>query len=238
MTPRQLTFSVPGATGTDTARLLREAPAVVQPRQRLAQNGPGALSLTELLQIALDCSNDPLLPLRLLNRWKSLSALEHASAHEMQRIQGMTPARVARLQAALELARRAQIAEQERSVVHSPADAAALLMPEMSGLDREQMRVILLSTKNDVLGIHLVYQGSVHTTVVRAAEVFAEAVRANVPAIVIAHNHPSGSPDPSPEDIAVTRSLVEAGKTLEIELLDHLVIGANRFVSIKERVGF
>ncbi len=237
--PRQLTFGVPSASGTDAARLLRETPVAEQPRTRMEELGPAALSLTELFQVALDCPNDPLLPLRLLNRWDSLLALEHASAREMRRIQGMTPARVARLQAMLELARRAQATQPQRTRIHRAADLAALLMPEMSGLDHEQMRVVLLSTKNDVLGVHLIYQGSVHTTVIRAAEIFAEAVRANAPSIAIAHNHPSSDPSPSPEDLRTNKSLVEAGKTLDIELLDHLVIGANRFFSFKEHgVGF
>ncbi len=229
--------------GYDTAstlRLLRETPVTEQPRARLDQSGPAALSIAELLQIALDGKSDPLLPLRLLERWDSLAALEHASARELRRIQGMTPLRVARLQAALELARRAQTTQTKRPRINHPADIAALLMPEMSGLDREQMRVVLLSTQNDVMGVHLVYQGSVHSTVCRGAEIFAEAVRANAPAIVVVHNHPSGaSADPSPEDLSATKSMVEAGKILDIELVDHLVISANKFVSLKERgVGF
>ena len=189
----QLTFGVSPVASNDAKRLLREAPAAVQPRERMAQDGPGALSLTELLQLALDSQADPLLPLRLLERWDSLLALEHASPRELAHIQGMTPVRVARLQAMLELARRARLSQPTRPRINRAADIAALLMPEMSGLDHEQMRVVLLSTKNDVLGIHLVYQGSVHTTVIRTAEVFADAVRANAPAIVVAHNHPSGS---------------------------------------------
>jgi DNA repair protein RadC len=100
--------------------------------------------------------------------------------------------------------------------------------------------VILLNTKNSVLGITTVYQGSVHTTVVRVSELFREAVRHNCTAIIVAHNHPSGDPTPSPEDIAVTREIVQAGKLLDIDTLDNLVIGdANRWVSLKERgVGF
>jgi len=224
-----------------TLQLLRETPITEQPLARLEKLGPAALSLAELLQIVLDGKSDPLLPLRLLNRWDSLVALGHASPHELRQIPGMTPLRVARLQAVLELARRVQTTEPSRPRINTPADVAALLMPEMSGLDHEQMRVVLLSTKNEVKGIHLVYQGSIHTTVIRVAELFTEAIRANVPSIVVAHNHPSADPTPSTEDVAVTREIVKAGQLLDIEVLDHLVIGGSpaRFTSLKERgLGF
>ena len=219
----------------DTAaeKLLREAPPAEQPLERLEKLGPVALSITELLQIALDCRNDPLLPLRLLERWKSLSELTHASPHDLRRVEGMTRGRVARLRAALELARRAQVPD-EKPHADSPQAVAALLMPEMSGLDREEFRVVLLNNQNRVVGIHRVYQGSVHTTVLRTAEVFAEAVRANVPSIIIAHNHPA-SGDVSPEDIATTKELAEAAKLLDIELLDHIVIRQGSFISLKQR---
>ncbi len=113
-------------------------------------------------------------------------------------------------------------------------------MAEMSFLEQEHLRVVLLNTKNQVLGISQVYIGNVNTSVVRAAEVFRPAVRQNCPSIIVVHNHPSGDPTPSPDDAAVTRQLVEAGKLLDIEMLDHIVIGSgNRFVSLKERgLGF
>ncbi len=110
----------------------------------------------------------------------------------------------------------------------------------MSFLEQEHLRVMLLNTKNQVLGISQVYIGNVNTSVVRAAEVFRPAIRQNCPSIIVVHNHPSGDPTPSPEDVAVTQQLVEAGKLLDIEMLDHIVIGSgNRFVSLKERgLGF
>ncbi len=115
-----------------------------------------------------------------------------------------------------------------------------VLMAEMSFLEQEHLRVMLLNTKNQVLGISQVYIGNVNTSVVRAAEVFRPAIRQNCPSIIVVHNHPSGDPTPSPEDVAVTQQLVEAGKLLDIEMLDHIVIGSgNRFVSREERgLGF
>lgn len=223
----------------DSLRLLRETPDTEQPRARLAKLGASVLSLTELLHIALEADRDPLLPFRLFEHWDSLAALEHASASELRRIPGMTPARVARLQVIFELARRMQVPSDERPVITQSKDVANLLMPEMGHLEREQMRVVLLNTKNRVIGTHLVYQGSVHTVVIRVSELFREAVRQNATAIIVAHNHPSGDPSPSPEDVAVTREVAQAGKLLDIGVLDHLVIGNRQFVSLKERgLGF
>lgn len=123
--------------------------------------------------------------------------------------------------------------------IRSPRDAAALLMVEMGHLDQEEMRTMMLSTKNHVMGIITVYKGSLNTSVVRVGEIYKEALRRNAASVIIAHNHPSGEPDPSPEDVLVTRKIVEAGKLLDVECLDHLVIGQGRYVSMRERgLGF
>ena len=148
---------------------------------------------------------------------------------------------LARLRAALELGRR-MLTEplQERPLVRSPADVAELLIPEMAGLEQEQMRVVLLNTKNRIMGMPLVYQGSLHTTVIRVGELFRDAVRQNAAAMIVAHNHPSGDATPS-TDVAVTQEIVKSGKLLDIDVLDHLVIGGApaRFTSLKERgLGF
>ena len=119
--------------------------------------------------------------------------------------------------------------------INCPDDVRRLLGPEMAPLAQEQLRVLLLNTKNQVLGQRVVYQGNVSSAIVRAAEVFRPAVIEAVPGIIVSHNHPSQDPTPSPEDAALTRELVQAGKLLDIELLDHVVIGGERFVSLKER---
>ncbi len=119
--------------------------------------------------------------------------------------------------------------------INCPEDVRRLLGPEMSGLAQEQLRVLLLNTKNQVLGQRVVYQGNVNSSMIRPAEVLRPAVIEAVPSIIISHNHPSQDPTPSPEDAAITRELAQAGKLLGIELLDHVVIGGDRFVSLKER---
>ena len=119
--------------------------------------------------------------------------------------------------------------------MRSPADGANLLLPDMRFLDQEELRVILLNTRNGVLGIPTIYRGSLNTSVVRIGEIFRPAIEAPAAAIIIAHNHPSGVCDPSPEDVRVTRECVQAGKLLGIDVLDHLIIGDGRFASLKER---
>jgi DNA repair protein RadC len=150
---------------------------------------------------------------------------------------GLGMAKTAQLKAALEIGRRLSLSQlDEKYQIKSPADAANLVMMEMTFLDHEQMRILVLDTKNRVVENISRYQGTVNSSVLRAAEVYRPAVIRNCPAIIICHNHPSGDPTPSPEDIAVTQQLVAAGQQLDIELVDHLVIGNQRFVSLKERL--
>jgi DNA repair protein RadC len=128
---------------------------------------------------------------------------------------------------------------QERPTIHSPRDAYDYLLPFLANLPREEFWVVVLDTRNRIRQLVKLYSGTVNQSNVRVAEVFRQAIIENAPAIIIAHNHPSGDPTPSPEDVALTRAVVEAGRLLDVEVLDHLVIGCGRFVSLKERsLGF
>jgi DNA repair protein RadC len=151
-----------------------------------------------------------------------------------------TPRRAASLKAALEVGRRLLVAGYEgRFQVKSPADVAQLFMVEMMALDQEELWVACLDTKNRLVKVAKVYRGSVNTAMIRVGEVFKEALRLNAASIVVAHNHPSADATPSPEDILVTRQIVEAGKLLDCEVLDHLILAGNRYVSMRERgLGF
>lgn len=120
-------------------------------------------------------------------------------------------------------------------VVSCPEDVRLLLQPEMAALAQEQMRVLLLNTKNQVVGQRVIYQGNISSLTIRTSEVFRPAVMEAVPSVIVAHNHPSSDPEPSPEDAAVTRELAAAGRLLDIALLDHVVIGRQGVVSLKER---
>ena len=153
---------------------------------------------------------------------------------ELARLRGLGDAKSVRVKAALELGRRlAALSPEERPPVGSPEDVANLLQIEMAALEQEQLRVVLLDTKHRILGTRTVYQGSVNQAQVRVAEVFRDAVRQQATAIVAVHNHPSGDPTPSAADVALTVEIVAAGHLLDIELLDHLIIGQGRWLSLK-----
>ena len=126
-------------------------------------------------------------------------------------------------------------ADDDRLSIGSPRDVHLLLGSEMSILAQEQLRVLLLDIQNNVIGQRVVYQGNVSSSMVRAAEVFRPAIIEAVPGVIVVHNHPSGDPDPSPNDVMITRKLRQAAELLDIELIDHIVIGAGRFASLKER---
>ena len=123
----------------------------------------------------------------------------------------------------------------EMPTINCPQDVQSLLGPEMKDLAQEQLRVLLLNTRNQVMAQRIVYQGNVNSSVVRPAEVLRAAVIDNAPSIIVSHNHPSGDPTPSPEDVAITRDLSASAKLLGIDLLDHIVIGGSKFVSLKEK---
>lgn len=223
---------------------IKELPISERPRERLLNYGAGALSTAELIAIILRTGtrdeNVVRVGQRLLANFDNLAGLARASASELMSEKGLGPAKVTQLKAALELGRRMLIeSPEERPQIRSPADAANLVLTEMGLLEQEQLRVMLLDTKNRVLNTPTVYVGSLNTSLIRVGELFREAIRCNCASLIVLHNHPSGDPTPSPEDVAVTRQIVEAGKLLDIEVLDHLIIGRQRFVSLKERgLGF
>jgi len=223
---------------------VKEWPESEQPREKLMALGAEQLSNQELLAILLrvGVQGQDVVSLanKLLVDFGGTAGLYRATWQDLAEVRGMGNAKAVSIRAALELGRRAmQAEERDRLQVRSPADVAALLQIEMGMLEQEHLRVVLLNTKNHVMGIREVYRGSVNSSQVRTAEVFRDAIKENCPSIVVAHNHPSGDPTPSPEDVRVTRDLVAAGKLLDIEVLDHLVIGRNRYVSLRQKkLGF
>lgn len=226
------------------APMIRDMAAGERPRERLVQVGPTAVSTAELLAILLRTGvpgeNVVRLAERLLIQFKDLPGLARASIPELMTVHGVGEAKAVEIKAALEIGRRLLAsAPQEKPRVSSPADAANLLMSEMMFLEKEHLKLVLLDTRNNVLGTPTIYVGSLNTSVIRVAELFRAAIRENAAAFIVAHNHPSGDPSPSPEDIRVTRQLAQAGKLLDIEVLDHVIIGHQRYVSLKERgLGF
>jgi DNA repair protein RadC len=224
----------------ETRVTIRELPTTEQPQERLRRYGPATLSSAELLVILLGLP-DLGQAEALLAHYAGLNGLAKAPLTELTgRYRGIGLHKAHQLKVALELGRRCVVAPPtERLCIKSPADAAHLLLADMSALEQEELRTIIVDSKNQVLKIHTVYVGSLNTAVVRIAEVFREAIRLNAAALIVAHNHPSGDVSPSPEDVHVTRQLVEAGKLLGVDVLDHLVLGNQCWLSLKERgLGF
>ena len=231
-------FELPAPTHRCLAELPLSAwPIGERPVERLISCGTAALSDAELLAVLFSGDRQPAaLAQRLIAAFGGWPGLQRASLEELQTIPGLGRARAAQVKAVLEITRRVLLAQPgERLQIKSPADAAQLLMVEMSALDQEELRVVLLDTKNRVQKVHTVYRGSLNSSMVRVAEVYKEAIRHNSAAIIVAHQHPSGDPTPSPEDVLVTKEIIAAGKLLDIDCLDHLVLGHGRFVSLRER---
>jgi len=219
---------------------INEMPAAERPRERLKKSGPASLSNSELLAIILRTGtrseNVIGLANRLLSKFGGLDGIAKASFGELCAMQGVGHAKAAQIKASLELGRRLSMAQfDDKAIIRSPHDVVSLLTAEMAFLDQEHLRVVHLTSKNQVISVCEVYRGNVNTAMVRPSELFREAVRENCPAIIVVHNHPSGDPEPSPDDINITKHIVEAGRMLDIEVLDHIIIGKKGHVSLKER---
>lgn len=221
-------------------RKLKDLPEEMFPRERLFQFGPEALTNRDILAILLrtGVKGENVLNLaeRLLAETGGLTGFARLTVHELAQLHGLGQAKAAVVKAALEIGRRSVSADPTaRPVVNSPQDVAHLVMEEMRYLDREHFRIVSLTTKNHVLGISQISVGSLNSSLVHPRECFKEAIRRSSNAIILLHNHPSGDPTPSQEDIEVTRRLSEGGQILGIEVLDHVIIGDNRYISLKER---
>src|SRR5215210_146022 len=219
---------------------IRELLSTDQPRNRLLAHGAAALSDAELLAVITGVQCLETTQRLLIAAGGPRGLLTLSTAELQQLVSGISVGRAAQLKAAIELGRRVvQGDPAQRRQIKSPNDIANLLLLEMSHLDQEQLRTVLLDTKNRIQAISTVYIGSLNASMVRVGEVFKEAVRRNSAALIVSHNHPSGDANPSPEDVLITREIVQAGKLLDVDVLDHLIIGHGVWVSLRERgLGF
>lgn len=224
--------------------MMRDIPTNERPRERLQKHGEQSLATSELVALILRTGsgkeNVLRLAERLLARFGDVAGLSRASLKELQEVKGIGPAKAIEIKAALELGRRlAAHAPSERPCIRTPDDAANLLMSEMCLLEQEHLRVLLLDTRKRVTKVVTVYIGTINSSVVRIAEVMRPAIKESAASFLVAHNHPSGDPAPSPEDVRVTQALYEAGQLFNIELVDHIIIGRQRYVSLRTRgLGF
>jgi len=223
---------------------IADLPADDRPRERLEKLGAQALGSAELiailLRVGVQGESAVQMGQRILQNLGGLSGLHRAAFDELCAEHGIGSAKAAQIKAAIELGRRLMLeSPEERPTINSPADAAALVQYEMSALEKEEMRVILLDTRNHVLDIVTVAHGSLNSAQMRVGEIFTPAIRLNAAALIAVHNHPSGDLKPSPNDVAITRAMLVAGKLLDIEILDHLIIGLGSYTSLKEKkLGF
>lgn len=224
----------------ESSLMIRDFPQDERPRERFIQSGPESLSNHELIALMLrtGTKEESVLQLsnRLLTHFEGLRLLRDASLEEITSIKGIGQAKAIQVLAAVEIGRRiANLAYDDRYVIRSPEDGAKLLMHDMRFLSQEHFVCLYLNTKNQVLHKQTIFIGSLNASIVHPREVYKEAFRRSAASIICAHNHPSGSPDPSREDIEVTKRLAEVGKIIGIELIDHLIIGENKYVSLKEK---
>ncbi|GAX90479.1 RadC family protein [Effusibacillus lacus] len=220
--------------------LVRDVPVEDRPRERMLRDGSQSLSNADLLAILLRTGSNGQsvmsLAEQLLARFGGLRSLMEADIREMTDIPGMGPAKALQVQAAIELGKRiARLTRKPLTVIRSPQDVADLFMDRLRFEKKEHFIVVHLDTKNQVLTEETVSVGSLDSSIVHPREIFKTALKKSSASIICVHNHPSGDPTPSREDILVTKRLAEVGQIMGIELLDHVVIGEQRFISLKEQ---
>ncbi|MBH0163318.1 DNA repair protein RadC [Fictibacillus sp. 7GRE50] len=220
--------------------MIKDYPLQERPRERLLNDGPEALSNYELLAILLRTGTKQMSAIQLahhiIQQFEGLMHLKEATIGELKEINGIGSAKAVELMAAIEIGKRiSRLQFEERYTIRSPEDGARYLMDELRFLQQEHFVCLYLNTKNQVLYKKTVFIGSLNTSIVHPREVFKEGFKRSSASIICFHNHPSGDPAPSREDIEVTKRLVECGKMLGIEVLDHIIIGDQRYVSLKEK---
>lgn len=219
---------------------MKDVPKEERPRERLLKYGEAQLSNQELIAILLGSGtrHESVMNIaqRLLIHFEGLKLLDEATIEEITSIRGIGKAKGVTILAALELGRRiGRYIPKERYTIRSPQDGADYVMEEMRNLNQEHLIVLFLNTKNEIVHKQTIFVGSLNSSIVHPREIFREAVKRSAASIICAHNHPSGDPTPSKEDIQVTRRLVDSGKMIGIQLLDHIIIGNRKFISLKEK---
>jgi len=228
------------AANTCNKFMMKNVPYYDRPRERLQREGASHLSDAELLAILLRTGWEQetayQLAQRLLARFGDLHGVAQASQSELTELKGIGPVKAIELQAAFEIGRRLrQVSRKNTPSIRLPRDVADLMIPELAHLTQEHFVCLFLNTKNHVIGKQTIFVGSLDSSIVHPREVYKEAIRRSSASVICLHNHPSGDPTPSREDIAVTRTLREAGELVGITLLDHIIIGDGKYISLKEQ---
>ena len=219
---------------------IKDIPVEDRPRERLIKYGSEALSNSELLAIILRTGTKSETAIdmatRLISSNEGLKFLSSCTIQELSQVKGIGNAKASQIKAAVELGKRLKNYRTDNKIkINSPEDIADLVMEDMRYLKKEHLRVIFLNTKNIVIDVKDLSIGSLNASVVHPREIYSEAIRRSSAAIIICHNHPSGDPTSSQEDINITRRLYEVGKLVGIDLLDHVIIGDGCYISLKEK---
>jgi len=219
---------------------IKDMPEQERPRERLAKYGPEVLSNSELLAIILRSGTRSESAIniasRLLKNEMGIRYLYDTSYEELKSIKGIGDAKACQIKAALELGKRLRSYKDNRNVfIKTPEDAVELVMEDMRYLKKEFLKVILLNIKCMVISVKDISVGSLNSSIVHPREIFIEAIKSSSASIIVCHNHPSGDPTPSQEDINITKRIYEAGKIIGIDLLDHIIIGNGKYISLKEK---
>lgn len=218
---------------------IKNLPKEARPRERLVQFGAAKLATYELLAILLRTGNRELGPIELaallLERYPDLYELKHITFEELTSIPGIGPAKAVELLAAIELGARMTSSKRELlGYIRSSEDAAQHFLQEMSELEQEHVMAIFLTTKNEIIRKTMVFKGDLNTSLANPREIYREALRCSAARLIIGHNHPSGNPEPSQADIKLTKRMIEAGKFLGIDCLDHIIVGHHKYVTLHD----
>jgi len=222
---------------------IKEMPEDARPRERLERSGPGALSNQELLAITLRTGSvagekkytaiD--LATQLLKKFESLKGVAQADFAQLTEVSGIGPAKASQIMTAFELGKRvAMFSGNTKPIIRQPTDVFDYFRDQMSLLTKEIFRVVALDTKNRIVKEQVISEGTLNASIVHPRDVFRVAIVHSAASVILLHNHPSGDPTPSQEDITLTKRLVEVGKIMEISVLDHIIIGGGKFSSMKE----
>ncbi|HSB05170.1 MAG TPA: DNA repair protein RadC [Thermodesulfobacteriota bacterium] len=224
----------------DSSFTVRDLPKPERPRERLQKLGPEALSSQELLALiigrGIPKKSVMTIAHELLSRFKNVKAIGQATIEELSQIKGIGIAKAAQIKACFELAKREalEIGEEEFEI-KNPEAVFKLISSSIKDKAREHFKLILLNSRNKKIGISNVSIGTLQTSLVHPREVFKEAITHSAASVILAHNHPSGDPEPSEDDLKITKKLAESGKILGIEVVDHIIVGKNKFYSFREK---
>ncbi len=219
---------------------IKELPEEERPREKLVKYGADSLTNAELLALIIRIGNRERTAVELaqdiLSYYGGIKGLNYSGISELVSIKGVGKAKAVQIQAVLELSKRlASSNGNGKEVIKTPDDVANLLLPELRFLTQEVFKLVLLDIKNQVIALPMISKGGLSSSIVHPREVFKEAIKRSAAAIILAHNHPSGIPEPSKDDIKITRRLIEAGNIIGIDVLDHIIIGDGNYMSMKEK---